>query len=169
MFTRKAMMKYEWAAKHENMEIDEKLLNERTKALLMGISAENGVEQYRVFEKSVNIKKFIQYLQMVRDAHGDQKVCLFMDNLAVHRSKKSKAMMEELGIRWLFNLPYQCQLNPIELVFSKVKQRFKTQRAESLVRGKRPNIHTLIMRSVKCLVKEEIMNCIEHASKLLEE
>ena len=99
-------MKFEWAAKHENMAIDEKLLNEPTKALLMGISAENGVEQYRIFDKSVNIKKFHQYLQMVRDAHGDQKVCLFMDNLSVHRSKKSKAKMEELNIQWLFNLPY---------------------------------------------------------------
>ena len=59
VFTRKAMMKFEWAAKHENMAIDEKLLNESTKALLMGISAETGVEQYRVFDKSVNIKKFI--------------------------------------------------------------------------------------------------------------
>ena len=106
---------------------------------------------------------------MVRDAHGEQKVCLFMDNLAVHRSKKSKARIDELGIRWLFNLPYQCELNPIELVFSKVKQKFKTQRAESLVRGKRPNIHTLIMRSVKCLLKEEIGNCIEHAGRLLGE
>ena len=52
------MMRFEWAAKHENMTIDEKLLNEPTKALLMGISAENGVEQYRIFDKSVNIKKF---------------------------------------------------------------------------------------------------------------
>ena len=79
-----------------------------------------------MFDRSVNIKKFLQYLQMVRTAHGEQKVCLFMDNLAVHRSKKSKARMEELGIRWLFNLPYQCELNLIELVFSKVKQKFKT-------------------------------------------
>ena len=44
MFTRKAMARLEWAAKHENMGIDEKLLNEPTKALLMGISAERGVE-----------------------------------------------------------------------------------------------------------------------------
>ena len=55
------MMKFEWAAKHENMAIDEKLLNEPTKALLMGIS-DNGIEQYRIFDKSVNIKKFSQYL-----------------------------------------------------------------------------------------------------------
>ena len=63
---------------------------------------------------------------MVRDAHGEVPVCLFMDNLLVHKSKKSKAKMEELNIRWVFNLPYQCELNPIELVFSKIKQKFKT-------------------------------------------
>ena len=44
MFTRKAIAKIEWAAKHENAEVDEALLNEPTKALLMGISEENGVE-----------------------------------------------------------------------------------------------------------------------------
>ena len=104
---------------------------------------------------------------MVRDAHGDQPVCLFMDNLSVHKSKKSKAKMEELGIQWVFNLPYQCELNPIELVFSKIKQKFKTQRAESLVRGMRPNLHLLITRSVKSLAKENIQNCIEHSGQLL--
>ena len=43
---------------------------------------------------------------MVKDAHGDEKVCLFMDNLQVHKSKKSKAKMEELGIKYVFNVPY---------------------------------------------------------------
>ena len=95
MFTRRAMPKLEWAAKHHNAEIDEAQLNEPTKALLMGIS-ESGVEQWKIFAKSVNIKKFQQYLQLVRDAHGDEKVALFMDNLAVHKSKKTKKKMEEL-------------------------------------------------------------------------
>ena len=44
MFTRKAMAKLEWAPQYENAELDKKLLNEKTKALLLGISAENGVE-----------------------------------------------------------------------------------------------------------------------------
>ena len=127
------------------------------------------VEQHKIFARSVNVKKFIEYLNLVRAAHGDQKVCLFMDNLSVHKSKKSKAKMEELGITWIFNIPYQCQFNPIELVFSKVKQRFKMERAQSLVRGKRPNIHTLIGRAVKNLKADEIRNCIEHAHRLLEE
>ena len=96
MFTRKAVAKTEWARPHENAEVDEALLNEPAKALLMGISAEEGVEQWKIFARSVNADKFCQYLQMVRDAHPEQKVCLFMDNLRVHTCKKAKKKMEEL-------------------------------------------------------------------------
>ena len=66
MFTRKAIKKLEWARKHENAEVDEKLLNDRTYALLMGISEERGVEQWKIFPKSVNTDKFLQYLDLVR-------------------------------------------------------------------------------------------------------
>ena len=52
-----------------------------------------------------------------------------MDNLRVHSSEKSKKFMQELGIRYIFNLTYAPDYNPIELVFSKIKQKFKTLRA----------------------------------------
>ena len=45
MFTRKAIKSLEWSRKLENPEVDEKLLNDKTKALLLGISYEEGVEQ----------------------------------------------------------------------------------------------------------------------------
>ena len=61
--------------------------------------------------------------------------------------------MEDLQIRPIFNVKYQCQLNPIELVFAKIKLKFKQLRAESLLRLRRPNIHTLIGKSVKNLTK----------------
>ena len=48
-----------------------------------------------------------------------------MDNLPVHTSDEAKKTMRELGFRWIFNVPYSPQYNPIEMVFSKVKQRFK--------------------------------------------
>ena len=54
MFTRKAIKKLEWAQKYKNAEVDEKLLNDRTYALLMGISEEAGLEQWRIFQKSIN-------------------------------------------------------------------------------------------------------------------
>ena len=72
------------------MEVNNHLLNEKTQALLMGISKEEGVEQWKIFSKSVNADKFIEYLGMVREANGDMKIALFMDNLSVHRTKRVK-------------------------------------------------------------------------------
>ena len=125
IFSRKAMLKTVWALKHENAEIDEAMLNEKTKALLLSISAENGVEPWRIYDKSVNAAKFCKYLDMVRERHPDKKICIFMDNLRVHTCKKVKAKLEELQIKAIYNVKYQCELNPIELVFSKVKNKFK--------------------------------------------
>ena len=66
MFTRRAISKFEWSNKNENIEFDDKLLNDTTLALLIGISAERGVEHWRIFKKSVNTSKFIEYLEELR-------------------------------------------------------------------------------------------------------
>ena len=46
-----------------------------------------------LFPQSVNIPKFKEYLIRLRKENGDKKICLFMDNLTTHTSKKSKEMM----------------------------------------------------------------------------
>ena len=165
VFTRNTVNKSEWSAKKSNAHVDQNLLNEKPKALLMGISAEEGVEQWRVFAKSVDTKKFLIYLDMVRDANPNKKVALFMDNLNVHRTKAAKMKMEELGIKPIYNIYYQCELNPIESCFSKIKTRFKALRAAKLSRGIKPNLHTLISQSIKVLEKQYIQNCIGYARK----
>ena len=42
-----------------------------------------------IFEKSVNVVKFKEYIRELRAANGDDKICVFMDNLSAHKSKKS--------------------------------------------------------------------------------
>ena len=69
----------------------------------------------------MNIPKFKQYLTKLREANGDAKLCIFMDNLTTHTSKKTKKTMQDLHIKALFNLPYSPDLNAIESTFSKVK------------------------------------------------
>ena len=48
-----------------------------------------------------------------------------MDNLKAHKSEESLSELKRLGFRYVFNVCYAPEYNPIELVFSKVKQRFK--------------------------------------------
>ena len=54
----------------------------------------------------MNVDKFKEYLAGVRAANPDVKICLFMDNLGAHTSKKSRKEMQRLGFRWIFNVPY---------------------------------------------------------------
>ena len=54
IFSRRAIKLQEWSTKGDNMVVNNHLLNEKTQALLMGISKEEGVEQWKIFPKSVN-------------------------------------------------------------------------------------------------------------------
>ena len=121
MFTKSALPKTEYCLPKQNLNIDKSQTNEPAMALLSGISKEKGLELYMLFPQSVNIVKFKEYLTKLREENGNAKICLFMDNLSTHTSNKSKDAMRSLGIRYLWNLPYSPDLNPIESVFSKVK------------------------------------------------
>ena len=106
MFTRKTLPETEWSLPKENMQVDLKRLEEPTLALLAGISKEKGLEHCQIFKRSVNVDKFMDYLQKLRAANGHEKIALFLDNLSAHTSKTSKAEMKRLGFRWIFNVPY---------------------------------------------------------------
>jgi len=103
------------------MSADLVMLKEPTLAVLSAISKERGQEHFKIFLNSVDIKKFKGYLQELRELNGTDKIALFMDNLAVHKSEKSKAEMTKLGFKFIWNVPYEPEYNPIEFVFSKVK------------------------------------------------
>ena len=54
----------------------------------------------------------------MRSAAGTDKVILFMDNLSAHTSERSKQAMRDHSFRFVYNVPYSPDYNPIELVFS---------------------------------------------------
>jgi|TARA_B100000524_G_scaffold332993_1_gene220544 transposase len=97
-------------------------------AVLSGISREKGQELFMQFPKSVNGEKFQEYLEKLRAANGDAKICLFMDNLSVHKTPDSIKKMQQLHYRWVFNVAYSPDYNPIETTFAKVKHRFRCLR-----------------------------------------
>ena len=70
-FTRKTVSDTEWTRPKENIAVDVAMLEEPTLALLCGISKEKGVEHYQIFEQSVNVDKFIQYLDGLQAANPD--------------------------------------------------------------------------------------------------
>ena len=131
MITRKTVGNYEWALPGNNVSIDTKMLNEPTLALLSGISKERGQEHFKIYPKSVNTDRFIEWLEELRNLNGTDKICLFMDNLSSHNSGRSISKMKELSLRRVFNLSYSPEYNPIEFVFAIFKRKFRAMRLKN--------------------------------------
>ena len=119
----------------------------------MSISKENGLEHFQIYEFSVNTERFIGWLGELRVKTGDDKVALFMDNLSAHKAEKSTDEMKRLGFRWIWNVTYSPEYNPIELTFSKVKSEFKKQRRRKLIGLREESNEALVRRAVRSVKK----------------
>ena len=140
-------------------------LVEPTLAVLAAISKERGLEHFKIFEKSVNIPKFKGYLQELRSRNGEEKIALFLDNLSAHKSDKSKEVAARLGFRLIFNVPYSPEYNPIEFIFSKIKQKFRTLRARKMAGVIQDGHHAMVRQAVESVRKQDIVNCVNHVIK----
>ena len=167
MFTRSTVPSSEYCLPKQNVTVDQDQLNEPTLALLSGVSKEKGQELFMVFPDSVNIPKFQEYLAKLREENGDDKICIFLDNLSSHRSNQSKDTMRELGFKYVFNVPYSPDYNPIEFVFAKVKHEFRTLRAQKLTGVIQDSHEALIAKAVKSVRKQDVVNSVNHVLKLL--
>jgi hypothetical protein len=105
--------------------MDLKRLNQKPVAVIAAITAEHGMLTWMSFEFSVDIPKFLNFLNHLLKVCKGRKICVFMDNLYVHRSQRAKDFMRSHDIEWMFNVPYCPETNPIECVFSLVKKKFK--------------------------------------------
>ena len=105
------------------------------------------------FQRSVNISKFKEYLTRLREENGDDKICIFMDNLTTHTSNKTKKTMQALKIKYVWNISYSPDYNPIESVFSKIKQRFKCLRIQKLMGQNQDTYERMIEKAVKSVRK----------------
>jgi len=81
----------------------------------------------------------------------------------VHRSLTVKQRLDELGIRYIFNIVASPDFNGVEGCFSKVKQTFKTLRMQKIARGVKPNVATLIQKAVNSLKLKDIQGFIRHS------
>lgn len=135
----------------------------------MAISIEKGVEHSMIFDRSVNIPKFKTYIIELWKASAESKICLFMDNLAVHRNKDVQSLMDTLGIAYIYGVPYSPEYMPIEFVFSMLKNIFKKIRIAKLVNNKKTSFESMIKSSIAQLEHAKIINCVKHARRLLEE
>ena len=112
MVTKSTIASHEWSVKNTNFQMDLKSYGKETIAVLAAISKEYGLDHVSIFKQSVNIPKFKEFIQDLRDKYFFEDICIYMDNLAVHRSNQVKERLAEMSIPYIFSPPCLLYTSP---------------------------------------------------------
>jgi transposase len=87
-----------------------------------------------------------------------------MDNLSSHKRARTRELIESAGAKLVFLPPYSPDLNPIEMIFAKIKQRLRTlgcRTKESLWQAMQGVLDTI--------TPADASNCFTHCGYTLQE
>ena len=81
----------------------------------------NGTSVYTTYSGGTTGEKFVNYLKNDLIPTLGKEDIVVMDNLRAHHVKEVKETFEEAGIHYLYLPPYSPDMNPIEMLWSKIK------------------------------------------------
>ena len=126
------------------------MLSSKYTAVLAAISEGCGFELFTLYDEAVNDERFIKFLTQLHKLNQGKKLAIVMDNLPAHKTIAVRNKMKELGITWIFNVPYSPEYNAIELPFGQVKKTFKELKLQCLVYSHEFNQRWAIIKSFNC-------------------
>jgi transposase len=89
---------------------------------VIGAMARDGVRGSLTVQGTVDGEVFATFLQNILAPKMKPEDVLIMDNLSVHKVAKIRDLVSKLKINILFLPPYSPDFNPIEMLWSKVKE-----------------------------------------------
>lgn len=89
---------------------------------LIGALDARGVRCSMVVDGPVNADVFTSFVEQVLAPLLKPGDIVVMDNLPSHKGARVRAAIEARGASLLFQPPYSPDMNPIEMIFSKIKQ-----------------------------------------------
>jgi transposase len=133
MYTHATMPKLAFCSEKHNATVVLNFGNSKPIALLAGISAEHGLIHFKLYDRSVNQEKFVDFLDGVWGSMGGKDIAFFMDNFNVDKGSIVKEFMENRDITPIFNVPYAPQYNPIEVFSGHIKHPYKQLKLKKMI------------------------------------
>ena len=119
------------------IKVDLKSVNGQTTACVAAISESGGVELVSYFGRSIDRWDFVKFLDILHKKLNGRKVCLFFDQLSVHRAHVVRDTMLKYDMHHIFNCAYSPEFNGIEMTFAQVKHWIKRMRLDAIINKKR--------------------------------
>ena len=97
----------------------------KTSTLIAALGV-GGVRCSTLVDGAVNADVFEAFVEQVLVPELRPGDVVVLDNLSSHKRTRTRELVESAGADLLFLPPYSPDLNPIEMVFSKIKQRLRS-------------------------------------------
>ena len=118
-----------WSTRGSVFELEKRSLHFPVVACVGTIDTEGKLIHLGSYDFSVNVERFIKYLEGLGRKVKLRGSVLFLDNLKVHHNAEVKEWCRRRGLELLFNAPYSCTYNPIEWLWAYSKKHFYQEEA----------------------------------------
>jgi len=121
-----------------------------------------GIRCSTVVDGAVNADVFEAFVQQVLVPTLGAGDVVVMDNLSSHKRWRTRALIRACGAEVLYLPPYSPDLNPIENVFAKIKQRLRTLSCRT-----RDALWTAMQSVLDSVTASDAANCFRHCGYTL--
>jgi len=135
----------------------------KTTTLIAALGIE-GVRCSTVVDGAVNRDIFESFVENVLVPELRPGDVVILDNLSSHKGPRVRELIESAGAELIFLPPYSPDLNPIEMVFSKIKQLLR-----SLACRTRDTLWRAMQSVLDRVSPADAVNCFRHCGYTLRE
>lgn len=134
----------------------------KTTTLIAALGVE-GMRCSTVVDGAVNGDIFEAFVEQVLVPDLRRGDMVIMDNLSSHKRQRIRDLIEDAGARLVFLPAYSPDLNPIELVFAKVKQLLRSMACRT-----RDALWTAMQSVLDRVTPSDAANCFKHCGYTLQ-
>jgi transposase len=134
----------------------------KTTTLIAALGIE-GMRCSTVVDGAVNADVFEAFVEQVLVPQLRSGDTVVMDNLSSHKRARTRQLIESAGAQVLYLPPYSPDLNPIEMVFAKVKQLLR-----SLACRTREALWQTMQSVLDQITPSDAANCFRHCGYTLQ-
>jgi transposase len=135
----------------------------KTSTLIAALGV-GGVRCSAVIDGAVNAAAFEAFAEQVLAPALRPGDVVVLDNLSSHKSARTRELVEAAGAELVFLPPYSPDLNPIEMIFAKIKQALR-----SLACRTRQALWDAIQPVLNTVTAADAENCFRHCGYTLRE
>ena len=134
----------------------------KTTTLIAALGAA-GICCSTMVDGAVNADVFEAFVEKVLVAELRPGDVVVMDNLSSHKRERTRRFIESAGAELRYLPPYSPDLNPIEMVFAKIKQLLR-----SLASRSREALWQAMQSVLNLVTASDARNCFQHAGYTLQ-